>query len=593
MRRSLAFAILLALVGPRMASADWLSLRSDHFHVIGNAAEGDLRNVALRFEQFREVISQLSPDLLGADNAPPVVILVFKDKNSFKPFMPVENGAPIPVAGFFQSGEDVNYIALTLESQGEGFRVVFHEYTHLLLRGVFADAPLWFNEGVAEYYSTFQVPSPRRADIGRPVQSHLRLLQSQRVSFARFFEIDRYSPEYTKDSTSRILLYAQAWAIVHHAFHGEPNRRDQLFTFVAKLADGGSTEESFRAAYGMEVRELEREVQLYVQQFNHRYRSFEFRDDLVGHIESRPAAMSDAEANAWLGDLLWHMDRYEDATALLEKTLAANKDLPRAHASLGALQMRQGKTADGIAHLKQAQALGIANETAHFLYADALVSQPEPGPDALREASDALKRALALRPGFTEAKLLLAYVYVALREDAAARDLLIPVVRAEPNNHRAALRLGEALLRLDDIAGARDVLGPVIARTTDETEKERARNLLGRSADVPGQRNAPANTPVFRTLADGERRDTGMFESIECGPKGVVFVVRTAESVLRVRADRFEDVEFISYRTLAAQTIGCGAQSPPVEVYLTWRLPSGSAKASEGTAVAIEVLPDR
>ena len=56
----------------------------------------------------------------------------------------------------------------------------------------------------------------------------------------------------------RHLLYAQAWAIVHHALHGESKRRDQLIAFVTRLADGRSTKKSFRTAYGIEVRDLER-----------------------------------------------------------------------------------------------------------------------------------------------------------------------------------------------------------------------------------------------------------------------------------------------------------------------------------------------
>jgi tetratricopeptide (TPR) repeat protein len=479
------------------------------------------------------------------------------------------------------------------------------------LRGIFADTPLWFNEGLAEYYSTFEVPSSRSANIGKPSQRHLKLLQSNRLPFARFFAIDRNSPEYTKDTTDRSLLYAQAWAIVHHGFHGDSKRRDQLLAFVATLADGGPTEESFRTAYGIEVRDLEKEVQSYVGDFSHRYTIYRFREDLVRRIESRPIRLSDAEADAWLGDLLSHMNRDEEATARLEKALAANKDLALAHSSLGALQIRAGKSDEGVAHLKEALALGTSNETAYFLYAYELVSRSES--DALQQASQALQRAIALKPGYTEAKLLLGYVYLSLGEHASARDLLLPVVRAERTNHRAALRLGEALLALNDIAGARAVLGPVIARATDETEKGRARTLLARSAELQKLRDARAelagtrppagdgpptkasNTtiPVFRRLGEGERRDTGVFEAVECGPKGIVFVVRTAESRLRTRAARFEDVEFLTYRTLASPSISCGAQVRAMDVYMTWRPPPGSNEAAEGTAVAIEILPER
>jgi len=610
MRRPLVLAALLALFLPSPVSAQWLSLRSDHFQLVGNVGEGDLRNVALRFEQFRDVIGVLNPALLDGSSAQPVVILVFKDKSSYTPFMPVENGAIVPVGGFFQSGQDVNYITLMLDGTGQGFPVIFHEFSHLLLRSVFADAPLWFNEGLAEYYSTFEVPSSRRADIGKPSVRHLRLLQSRRLPFARFFAIDRHSPEYTKDSTDRNLLYAQSWAVVHHAFHGESKRRDQLLAFVTKVADGESTEESFRAAYGIEMAALEREVQAYVQQLSHQFTMFNFKEDLVRRIESRASRISDAEADAWLGDLLAHMRRDEEAAVRLERALAADSGLALAHASLGALQIRQGKTAEGMAHLKEAQTLGTGNEMTYFLYASQLAFEPER--EQLQQAAQALQRAIALRPGYTEAKLLLGFVHMELGEYATARDLLLPMVRAERTNHRAALWLGEALLALNDLAAARSVLGPVVARATDPSEKERARTLLIRSAQLQARNDAaaapqgsqpPAVTdpatkvsrtmnPEFRRLGEGERRDAGVFEAIECGPQGMVFVVRTAETRLRTRAARFEDVEFLTYRTLGSTGVTCGAQVPAMDVYLTWRPPPEGSKTTEGTTVAIELLPE-
>ena len=72
----------------------------------------------------------------------------------------------------------------------------------------------------------------------------------------------------------------------------------------------------------------------------------------------------------------------------------------------------------------------------------------------------------------------------------------------------------------------------------------------------------------------------------------VVLVVRTAAAVLRVRAPSLSDVEFIAYRTLITTTVNCGAQTPPMEIYLTWRPSAGSNAGVEGTAVAVELLPE-
>ena len=58
MQRVLLFGAIVLLAAPSLAMAQWLSLRSEHFHVVGNASGGQLRDVALRLEQFREVVGQ-------------------------------------------------------------------------------------------------------------------------------------------------------------------------------------------------------------------------------------------------------------------------------------------------------------------------------------------------------------------------------------------------------------------------------------------------------------------------------------------------------------------------------------------------------
>src|SRR5688500_6582783 len=126
MRHLLVLAALL--LTPGAAAADWLSLRSDHFMVIGNASGGQLRDVALRLEQFREVVGQLNPAGLREEGAPTVVVLVFRDARSYEPFMPRGSGRVVRVGGFFQSGQDVNYITLNVQAGQGAFHVVFHEY---------------------------------------------------------------------------------------------------------------------------------------------------------------------------------------------------------------------------------------------------------------------------------------------------------------------------------------------------------------------------------------------------------------------------------------------------------------------------------
>jgi len=159
------FTVVLAIVlyslaawpasHPAHAKDTWVSVRSSNFFLVGNAEEKEVRKVATRLEQFREVFSRLFPRMKFTSPIPTTVV-VFKSDSSYKPFKPVADGKTVAVAGYFQPGREVNYITLTTEKREENpYAVIFHEYVHLLINNTLgrSSIPSWFNEGLAEYYS--------------------------------------------------------------------------------------------------------------------------------------------------------------------------------------------------------------------------------------------------------------------------------------------------------------------------------------------------------------------------------------------------------------------------------------------------------
>ena len=59
------------------AKDTWVSVRTKNFFMIGNANEKEIRKVALRLEQFREVFTHLFPNMKF--NTPvPTTVIVFK-----------------------------------------------------------------------------------------------------------------------------------------------------------------------------------------------------------------------------------------------------------------------------------------------------------------------------------------------------------------------------------------------------------------------------------------------------------------------------------------------------------------------------------
>src|ERR1700755_2604935 len=107
----LALALLIAGLTPQSARAadKWISIRTKNFTLVGNASEKDIRLIANRLEQFRAAFGSLFP-ATPLKSSVPTCVIVFKNDLAFKPYK-----ANAEQAGYFQPGEEVNYIALTSE----------------------------------------------------------------------------------------------------------------------------------------------------------------------------------------------------------------------------------------------------------------------------------------------------------------------------------------------------------------------------------------------------------------------------------------------------------------------------------------------
>ena len=215
--------ILCALALPATAKDTWLSVRSKNFLLVGNASEKEIKQVGTRLEQFRDIFLRLFPRV-AVGTVLPTTVVVFKSDSAYRPFKPLYQGKPQDwVAGYFQSGEDVNYITLTPESHGteSPFGTIFHEYTHLLVGHNMKDPPVWLNEGIAEYYSTLEVTDGnKKITLGKPISNHVLLLRQQFMHLEDLLRVTHDSPAYhERDKTG--IFYAESWALVHYMLQGD------------------------------------------------------------------------------------------------------------------------------------------------------------------------------------------------------------------------------------------------------------------------------------------------------------------------------------------------------------------------------------
>src|SRR5688572_3610476 len=260
---SLALLLFLPTVIPALVFAkdDWVSVRSRNFLLIGNASEKQIRQVGIRLEQFRAAFVRLFGKA-NLDSHSPTTVIIFKSHESYRPFKPKPN-----TAGFFQSNPHINYIALTTELQGDQdpYTVVFHEYTHLLVNSINANLPTWFDEGLAEYYSTVDITGDQKVLLGKPIASHVsQLHQNQMLPLKKLFQVDRQSPYYN-ESDKQSVFYAQSWALMHYLIAGNDGQlATQLGKFVDLMATNLPAEQAFQQSFAMSLEKMENELRGYV-----------------------------------------------------------------------------------------------------------------------------------------------------------------------------------------------------------------------------------------------------------------------------------------------------------------------------------------
>jgi len=149
--------------------------------------------------------------------------------------------------------------------------VIFHEYTHLLVNNTFKNAPVWFNEGLAEYYSTFSITDDQKVGLGLPIGNHVHLLRENKMLPLRtLFEVDHKSPHYN-EGKKQSIFYAQSWALMHYLIIGREGKLDKLATFLGLRDEGVPVEKAFPQAFGTTFEEMEKDLREYIKQNRYNY----------------------------------------------------------------------------------------------------------------------------------------------------------------------------------------------------------------------------------------------------------------------------------------------------------------------------------
>lgn len=657
------FALLLTLVlffctHPVSAKDQWIKIKSKHFTLMGNASEKDIRKVGTKLEQFRSVFSQLFPRV-RVDSPVPITVIVFKNKNAYQPFMPVWNGKINEVGGYFLPGQEINYISLAAEFGGikpygvmvhvdDPYRVIFHEFVHSLTHDSTANLPIWLNEGLAEFYSMFEVSDKdTKVALGAPISQHVHHLRdNQFLPLPQLFMVGRNSPEYN-ERNKKGVFYAQSWALVHYLMLGNNGqRRPQMNQFVSLMATGVPMQEAFTKAFQIDFAALEKELSNYIKGSSYPVLNYTSKEKFLFDDEMTTEPISETEVNFYLGDLLAHQRRAE-AEQYLQTAIRLDPTFAPPYASLGLTRIYKGNFEEAQTYLEKAVAYDKEgkNHLIYYYYAMALMRE---GADSsgtqiighqiaaprVQQIRTNLQKAIQIRPSFSHAYSLLAFLNLTAGEQLdETAALLKRAMQDAPSNQELAYQLAQVYLRQQKMDAAKNLLTPIAHNAADISLKERAQgvlNMIERLADHKAQFQAEleaynkqdsaagetdisaARRPTMRRRADrtgtdteepptspkpwlrarteGEEEVQGLLTKMECSSKGTTLFVTNGTQKLVFHTPQPDRLEFITFTTSVSESIECKEFSPARPVRVIYRGKTTAASKYDGEPVTIEFI---
>jgi tetratricopeptide (TPR) repeat protein len=605
-----------------LAKETWLSVRSKHFHLVGNASEKDIRKVGVRLEQFRDVFSRIFTRS-KASSAIPITVVVFKDDSAFRPYKPLYQGKPAAVSGYFQPGEDVNYILLTAElRETNPYAVIFHEYVHALTSDNSRPLPPWLSEGIAEYYSSFEVESnEQKVWLGKAIANHVLYLREQKfLPLQRLFAVDHRSPEYNERERKGVF-YAQSWALVHYLLLGADGKwRAQFLQFINALAAGRPADDSFQEIFRTDYAALEKELKNYIGRSAYPAEYVTFKEKLSFDAGMQTAPLSEAEAQYYLGDVLCRIQRRDEGEEYLKRAVALDPKLAPAFASLGISRLRQSRYAEARQYLEQAVAANSQNHLAHYYYAFTLYREifgegrlaPDLPQDKVKLMRAALDSAIQLAPTFPETYNLLGFIHLATGENLGAGVNAVKKAMAiAPGREEYAMTLAQLYLRQEKFAEARQTLEPLARGASRPELRAQAESLIETIAKIEqfkaesdsvtfsrtppppdgGSVTAtpPPPPPTLRRRVEGDKLK-GLLTRIDCDDKGMTLTVKSGDRTVKLHTSAPERIQFITYTQDLSGEITCGPLNPAKQVIVTYRGSTDAKSPFDGEPIAVEFV---
>jgi len=445
----------------------WTRVDSPSFSVYTNAGAERAEETARDLEVLREVIWTLL-QTGGIESPPRTTVFLFRNRTSFQPYRDAVIGRRnAKAAGVFVAGDGRNYIAAASRSGRDRSSVVFHEFVHDFLSTWIPAAPLWFNEGLGEFFSTLQYEDDL-ATAGLPVRSHLqRLAAHDRLPIESLLAMTPDWDGYFEGSRNGVF-YAQSWALTHYFFVGGGDRR--VLQRYLEAIDASPNPDETPPPLVISVEQLEWRLDSYVRQRNFNYLRVPL-SQRVDEIELVTERVSRDELLYELGNLLFHSsaDNVADAAAHYREALRTNPRHAGAHGILGTLFYVEGRKSEAARHFAAATEALTTDYLPWLLHGENLLerirgrsigfdrAEPPPPPELVR-ARAMFERSIELNPDDPRAWAGLGATYLyETSVTAAGIDALNRSLELQPDAIDVVIHLIVLHLKADHRAIAHEI----------------------------------------------------------------------------------------------------------------------------------------
>jgi tetratricopeptide (TPR) repeat protein len=539
----------------------WVELQSRNFVLAGTVQEDELRKVGADLELFRDTFSQYNPRLKGVSPTT-TTVLVFRDAESFRWYRPEKTNLPETAKAYLKSNADKTY--MVLQQTGTLPREIYRSYVLQLIPQAMEPVPLWFREGLADYFSTMKVDRALFSDkrwvhVGSVISDYDRLLGSKAnlLPVETMFRVHEESPEYTNPEARKLFL-AESWGIVHYLMT-RPNGSAAMQRLFNLLGDGDTLENAATKALGRTLKQFESDYQQHIrfahdrrlwtgttllltkssdqvakgkcekvlvagslpQYYPQCYRKGDSADPpgisripyALDHtwndvFNTRVYELNEAASWFYRGDLMLHIGRLGEADAYLQRALRQPPESSRTWAAMGVLQLYQERYTDSEKSLQRALELDPQNYMAHYYRAlqirlKGLHEDTILAFEDLEDIHKELLQTISLAPHFVEATEMLSVMNL-LRQTSSmeSQKNLMDAIRRYPGRGTLWVSLANVSARLGDAPSTRWLLTRLLsAGAPDAATRKSAVSLL--EGIAPGASRAIITMPPQAAVPAG------------------------------------------------------------------------------------------